>query len=108
MTIRYQKRHYEDVTYIFATRGMPDIVRAQLVGDFADLFAADNPRRCFANEEHVGDCTDGCLTGTGPDNEGFDREQFLATCGLEVGGRIHDGRCGESGCSVCGLGSGGG
>ncbi len=89
MTTRYQKRHYEDVATILRNefkdwspqyqRPIPYIAIA-----FANLFAADNPRRCFANEEHIGGCTDGCLTGTGPDNEGFDREQFLAACGLEA------------------------
>ncbi len=91
MTTRYQEKHYEDVAYIFATRGMPDIVRAQLTGDFADLFAADNPKCCI-HCGYVKGATEICDPAGGPLRDehtfeyGFDRDQFLTACGLESEG----------------------
>ena len=99
---RYSEMHYEDVAKALKenrdwalrldnahARG----VMASTIGTFADLFAADNPKRCvtspFNHDFH--DCV---LAG------GFDREQFLAACRLEstqpdprceVGS--HDGPC---------------
>ncbi len=61
MTTRYQKRHYEDVARLLRERSEhifdEPLVRQVIEIDFADLFAADNPD--------------------------FDRERFLAACGLE-------------------------
>ncbi len=71
MTTRYQKSQIEDVAHIFAGRGMPDVVRTQLTADFADLFAANNPRGCEHALHNV------------PCYEPFDRKRFLAACGLE-------------------------
>ena len=138
MTTRYQKRHYEDVASILLAH--VGYVSRDLVSDFADLFAVDNPQRFTAHIACPYNHSDG------RDNDchiyGFDREQFLAACGLEPEqrerggdpltdecehkvnedwendneslwahisrhGRIRDGRCGEAGCSVCGLESGG-
>ena len=109
MTTRYQKSQVEDVARILswhttAARGDKDKKRMEEIGylcsHFADLFAANNPRRCTAHiacPYHHSD---------GRDNDchiyGFDRERFLTACGLEAE-RIHDGRCGEDDCSVCGL-----
>ena len=62
MTTRYQKRHYEDVAALLAPHGGLECAVTDcwttLCAGFADLFAADNPG-------------------------GFDRERFLAACGLE-------------------------
>ena len=86
---RYKQEHYEDVAELMRRanrvepRATSPLNYEPLVRDFADLFAADNPRRCFADKDHAGDCDDGCLTGEGPSNEGFDRARFLAACGLE-------------------------
>ena len=91
MTTRYQKSQIEDVALIFATRGMPDIVRTQLTGDFADLFAADNLGRCThcirleGTTAHC-DSADGHLRDEHNFQGGFDREQFLIACGLESEG----------------------
>ena len=84
---KYQKQHYEDVVSILSSAyewngcrsSYPDAYKSAaklIIQDFANLFTFRG---------------------------GFDREQFLIACGLEVAERIHDGRCGESGCSVCGL-----
>ncbi len=82
MTTRYQKRHYEDVAQLlkdhtaFAEPAVQDVALA-----FADLFAADNPLTCSIPDGHKGECN---VEG------GFDREQFLAACGLESEGNQHD------------------
>ncbi len=89
---RYTKEHYEDVAHIFAqySRGLHNGV----VKDFADLFAADNPKRCTFHGEHDTGYSEDCKV------TGFNRERFLAACGLEstqpdprceVGS--HDGPC---------------
>ena len=72
---RYSKEHYEDVARIlsaeFATQKPANLhgpIR-NLIYDFADLFAADNPPAC--------------IEGQCPSHGGFDREQFLAACRLE-------------------------
>ncbi len=86
MTTRYQKSQIEDVAYIFAGRGMPDIVRVQLTGDFADLFTADNPTCCVncGDIENTPVCT---RPNEGHNfSGGFNRERFLAACGLESEG----------------------
>lgn len=81
MTIRYQKRHYENVARLLdkhhASPGM--------CYDFADLFAADNPLICRQCGDDEGS-TARCL----PDEptvehsyDGFDRRRFLSACGLE-------------------------
>ncbi len=90
---RYSKQHYEDVATILRNefkdwspqyqRPIPYIAIA-----FANLFAADNPLRCaYCNSSQGADaflrCTDG-----GEQHlftEGFNRDQFLAACGLEKG-----------------------
>ncbi len=82
MTTRYQKRHYEDVARILRNEfadWSPELQRPipYIAVALANLFATNNPN--------------------------FDRSAFLTACGLEADERIHDGRCGEDGCSVCGL-----
>lgn len=68
MASKYQKRHYEDVAIIImdawsrcdAVTGQEEhsnAILSFLGGDFANLFATDNPN--------------------------FDRERFLKACGLE-------------------------
>ncbi len=99
MTTRYQKSQIEDVARILRDALLETIDDGKMMGrymdavtieniarDFETLFAADNPRRCFADEGHNGACDDGCLTGEGSSNEGFDRKRFLAACGLESKG----------------------
>ena len=89
MTTRYRDEHYEDVAYIFATRGMPDIVRSQLTGDFAGLFAADNPHYCAdcnvrqGEEGPSGRCFEARHRRGHLFVGGFDRKWFLEACGLE-------------------------
>ncbi|KKL54077.1 hypothetical protein LCGC14_2269030 [marine sediment metagenome] len=74
MSSRYSKRHYEDVARILRADRMEARIRpeddtlANVTADFADLFAADNPRCAFL------DCQM---------HKGFDRARFLAACGLE-------------------------
>jgi hypothetical protein len=86
---RYSKQHYEDVARILAeeqhfqeTSGRPEGLSAagaviNLKHTFADLFAADNPKRCSFHGEHDTGYSEDCKI------TGFDREQFLAACGLE-------------------------
>jgi len=96
MTTRYQKEQHDEVARILKKN------RAVSIGDglggkqlllhisnggltnaaidFADLFAADNPKRCtFHGDHNVGYSEDCIITG-------FDREQFLAACGLKKEG----------------------
>ena len=87
MTTRYQKSQIEDVARILAeekhfqeTSGRPEGMSAagaviNLQHTFADLFAADNPPMCRVGS-HDGPCTPVCWL------DGFNREQFLAACGL--------------------------
>ena len=86
----YQEKHYEDVARILSLRRAPKaggklghILNVGLAGvavGFADLFAADNPKRCtFHGDHNVGYSEDCIITG-------FDREQFLAACGLKKEG----------------------
>ncbi|KKM91576.1 hypothetical protein LCGC14_1227140 [marine sediment metagenome] len=87
MTTRYQKSQIEDVARILsdAVGIASDCDRVDcgckmeslaICKDFADLFAADNPPACqaFHGPGHDSSCK---LAG------GFNREQFLAACGLE-------------------------
>ena len=84
MTTRYQNEHYEDVAGLLKrhvgsqTSAAAHVFTVDIVKEFADLFAADNPPNCYVNGEHNGPCSkeNGCLHG------GFDRERFLAACGL--------------------------
>ena len=91
MTTRYQKRHYEDVASILheAKRIEVDIGRlipaAGYADEFADLFAADNPPRCIDCGAHRGEEADNAECTHHLFADGFDRDQFLAACGLESG-----------------------
>ncbi len=69
---RYTKQHYEDVARLIREswpEAMPEdvneVILFSLANKFADLFAADNPDR------------------PAYEYKGFDRERFLAACGLE-------------------------
>jgi len=95
MTTRYQKSQIEDTARILKTMwechcnsphdpNGPECAGCQtrdgMVSAFADLFAADNPKRCtFHGDHNTGYSVDCEITG-------FDREQFLAACGLESEG----------------------
>ncbi len=85
MTTRYQKSQIEDVarvlSYHTTAAGMDDEQERMqwltwIAKSFVDLFAADNPpimKHCWCYPE----CTDVRQVS------GFDRERFLAACGLE-------------------------
>ncbi len=101
MNTRYQNEHYEDVTRILSTstRHLCPLFqqgsifhkdrfdRCDVVAAFANLFAADNPSTCL----HCGQIAE--LGDTCPvedefrahhaHTQGFDRERFLAACGLK-------------------------
>lgn len=76
----YSKEHYEDIAIFVAELPSPgstpgpvkaiEVVKRRIAERLADRFAADNPG---------GECPGGC----GEDHPGFDRERFLAACGLE-------------------------
>ncbi len=93
MTTRYQKEHYEDVARILSDAigiasdcDRPDcgckVESPAIAQDFADLFAADNPKRCSFHHNAVVHNEIGYLNGDCHIG-GFDRERFLAACGLE-------------------------
>ncbi len=89
MTTRYQKRHYEDVAGIlhkyYEGIAYGPGYNACIAIDFADLFAADNPPLCSACGDEKG-TTSICAHSCGSHHiftGGFDRERFLAACGLE-------------------------
>ncbi|KKL23086.1 hypothetical protein LCGC14_2428870 [marine sediment metagenome] len=75
MTTRYQKSQIEDVARLLEGNTLLSdshkINKPNLVRAFADLFAADNP-------SHWSSFTQSFV--------GFDREQFLAACGLKKEG----------------------
>ena len=87
---RYTKEHYEDVARLLRAHHLEgndcdvqDVVRA-----FADLFATDNPILCIycgyiKGTTEICDSADGRLRNEHLFEGGFDREQFLAACGLE-------------------------
>ena len=84
MTTRYQKSQIEDVARLLngaikQAEREQRFVDVLLVEEFADLFAADNPPICRVAARHFAPCGIVCLSG------GFDRESFLAACGLEEG-----------------------
>ena len=100
MTIRYQKRHYEDVAGVLSARrphdnhGNPNADQTLLIGywsllseAFADLFATDNPpgnscKDCGVKPPFYIPCTDR-VTHSVFQQQDFDREKFLSACGLE-------------------------
>ena len=86
---KYTKEHYEDVAEIMARHRHPGEGNREAEGcweatcaDFADLFAADNPQRCIICDQRkdtgspCDDLSEHSFEG------GFDRELFLAACGL--------------------------
>jgi len=82
---KYQKEHYEDVAQLLrdhAASAEPAVQDLALA--FANVFTADNPRICLyccrADKETTQFCTD---PGEGHTFSGFDRELFLAACGLK-------------------------
>lgn len=87
---RFTKEHYEDVALVLKEnrawaiqmdRPHARAVMASTIGQFADLFAADNPRKCrgcglvedINNALHQGYDWGG----------GFNRVKFLTACGLQ-------------------------
>ena len=79
---RYTTPHYEDAARIIKDSTLfsrpSEVSTHGLVTRFADLFAADSPRRCYVEGDHPGreECDDVCLYG-------FDRAAFLRACGIE-------------------------
>lgn len=90
---RYTKQHYEDVARLLAgNRDATGLVRERngaigdLANDFADLFAADNPPTCIDCGARRGETDPNSDPGAHLYEHHFDRERFLAACGLETGG----------------------
>ena len=89
---RYTKQHYEDVARIlgseFATQKPANLhgpIR-NLIYDFADLFAADNPPTCRLQHHldlAICHARPSDASATHEFEGGFNPEQFLAACGLE-------------------------
>ncbi len=84
---RYTKEHYEDVAAILLPHCPGNSQIGQIVKDFADLFAADNPPKCIHCGRSGAEAVGLCL---GPQDYlnhevagGFNCEQFLTACGLE-------------------------
>ncbi len=94
MTTRYQKSQIEDVaeTLRVHLQGTsptmnPITLLEDMIRDFADLFAADNPhgnscKDCGVKPPFYIPCTDR-VTHSVFQQQGFDREKFLSACGLE-------------------------
>ena len=80
MATLYDKRHYENVADLFKVAGVLGEMSQWYVQRFADLFAADNPPRCSTCGASV------CSQRGHVFASGFNREQFLAACGLESEG----------------------
>ena len=77
MTTRYRDEHYEGVAKLL--HGYRPLTKAPvrvIAEAFAIRFAADNPPTC--TQPNVNHSNHICLK-----EGGFDREQFLAACGLE-------------------------
>jgi len=104
MTTRYQKSQIEDVAKLLAAEyeaaqtwneaAAHAIKRAAL--NFADLFAADNPPRCVncgepATTTGGGSCHYVPQLGEHNFEGGFDRERFLAACGLTTETEVRHG-----------------
>ncbi len=89
---KFSKEHYEDVARVLSyhtTAAGMDNERERMqwltwiAKSFIDLFAKDNPPsthcwHCGSNRNVVTDCTH-----VEHNYGGFNREQFLAVCGLE-------------------------
>ena len=101
MSNRYSKQHYEDIAKALKENRTWAIqmdsshargVMASTIGTFADLFAADNPPTCIACGHRQSEPGPTCFPSTertGHKHEGgFDRERFLAACGLEPEPRV--------------------
>jgi hypothetical protein len=91
MKTRYQEKHYEDVAGILNTHrtsqtrwAWSNAASTVLAKAFADLFAADNPPGCIHCNKSPG-VSSACRSPYMRHHfeGGFDREQFLAACGLE-------------------------
>ncbi len=96
---RYSKQHYEDVAEILSEHGgyvTARVVTDDIVRAFADLFAADNPPRCVncgepATTTGGGSCHYVPQLGEHNFEGGFDRERFLAACGLTTETEVRHG-----------------
>ncbi|KKK55252.1 hypothetical protein LCGC14_3076430 [marine sediment metagenome] len=89
---RHSKQIYEDVAEVFHGEATVD----NLAHDFADLFAADNPPRCVncgepATTTGGGSCHYVPQLGEHNFEGGFDRERFLAACGLTTETEVRHG-----------------
>ena len=104
MSSRYSKKHYEDVARILKEQAtyysgivndgqaiVAGVVLGRTIQDFADLFTADNPKCCIhcgyvKGTTEICDSANGQLRDEHTFEYGFDREQFLAACGLKSEG----------------------
>jgi len=94
---KYTKQHYEDVASLLDKQPVASVgslrqAIKRVVEDFADLFATDNPPTCIVCYQREGEPGPTCFPSaerTGHDfSGGFNREPFLAACGLEPGPRV--------------------
>lgn len=88
MTTRYHKDTYGAVAQLLNKQPIASVgslyQAVKRIGeDFADLFAADNPRRCLGCGEQEPPGAVCQMPDEGHRFGGFDRERFLAACGLE-------------------------
>ena len=80
---KFTKQHYEDVATLLKKRSPahPAMIMVKAVAiDFADLFAAGNLPTCIDCGSSRGEANYNCASHLFAG--GFDREQFLAACGL--------------------------
>ena len=90
---RFTKEHYEDVARLLNKQPVASVgslyqAVKRMGEDFAGLFAADNPKCCIhcgyvKGTTGICDSANGQLRDEHTFEYGFDREQFLAACGLE-------------------------
>lgn len=91
----YRRQHYDDIASLLAKKGPshPSMIMVKSIcKDFADLFAADNPSICVNCGGQKGCVSEGVRTvcistdrlrGEHNFKGGFNRERFLAACGLK-------------------------
>ncbi len=102
---RYNKEHYEDMALFIKELPSPgstpppvkaiEVVKRRIAERLADRFAADNPPTCIHCGRSGDEATGLCL---GPQDYlnhevggGFNREQFLAACGLKMEEKVEHG-----------------
>ena len=90
---RYTTAHYEEVADILVKQPIASVgslrcAVKRIVEDFADLFAADNPRlcsRCWLKEGAGEPCWKTFDKEHEWTKDSFDRAEFLRACGIKGG-----------------------